>query len=234
MWIFTDAAGTYFHVVVDRLDGTDAQHFGAGALALYGDGDITGGEYVYGQRFEQGVTTSVAVLPGSTTLLDGFAVDATPPTGLANMEDFVATIHLEGFPNAVASQKWQINMGNQGLSNLGLDRAGIARGLNHGGFRSGPGVLQWGEFEGNVASGLQPGYPINTYFNDISTSGVDIYGPLGRMRDVRGINITNFVLGDTVTIGSDTWHLFPTFRKGETGALMTTTGHQGIMYKEIP
>lgn len=231
-WCFTDAAGTYFHCAV-RRNTTDAIHFGAGALFLYGDGDITGGEYVYGHRIQTVFNNSVGILSGTSILLDGIAADGAFPIP-SNMEEFAATIHLEGFPGAVASQKWQVNMGNQLTTNLGTDRAAIARGINTGGFRAGCGVLQWGEFIGSLASGLIPGYPINTFYREFTAVPHRTHGPLGRMKDVRGINIANFVIGDTVVIGSDTWHIFPSFRKFISGALTNTSGHQGIMYKEIP
>lgn len=228
-WCFTDTSGTYFHVVVQTAV-TDVQHFGAGALDLYGDGDITGGEYVYGQRVQFGFSIGSTLLGGATTLLDGLSVDGGTPN---DMETFVATVHLEDFPGMVANQKWQVCMGGQGNANHGLDRASIFRGIMTGGFRAGPGVLNFGEFLGSTVGGLVPGYPVNVFYRETTASPHRTHGPVGRQLDVRGVNITNFVIGDTVTIGSDTWHLFPTFRKFISGSKLDTTGHQGIMYKEI-
>ena len=56
---------------------------------------------------------------------------------------------------------------------------------------------------------------------------------LGFQQDVRGVNIKDFVGGDIQTVGGDDWYLFPTFRKGESGALLNTSAHQGFAYKKI-
>ncbi len=234
MWIFTDAAVNYFNCVIAKT-AVDAVQFGSGSVLKYGDGDWTGGEYVYGHRQQGTVTAGTATLAGSTFLLDGLCVDSGAPQP-TNMEEYAATIHMEDFPGMVANQKWQVNMGAQPLANLGTDRAAVHRGVCYGGFRAGMGPLQWGEFKGSLAAGLIPGYPINIwYYDDTSGSlGVgDLYGPMGRMRDVRGINIENYVLGDTKVIGSDTWHIFPSSKKATIAPFTATSMHQGIMYKEI-
>lgn len=224
-WCFEE--DYYFHVVV-QINTTDYVHFGAGALALYND--WTGGEYVYGHRQQTGPNTSVAVLDGTTLLLDGLCKDGTDPS--SGMELFAATIHCESLPNQVAGGKYAVSMGNQGSSNLGNDRQTTPKARVHftGGMRAGPGVLAWGQFYGNVASGLLPGYPLNTFYFDRSTG--DAYGPMGRVKDVRGMSIRDYVAGQEITVGSDTWVIFPAHRRYE-GTLTNSSGYQGIIYKKI-
>ena len=229
VWFFSGP--NHIYVVIGQPAATDVQHFGAGSGVKYGDGNWTGGEFVFGQRFHKGPSSLVAVLEGSTALLDGWCrsnLNGAP----ANMQEYAATVHMEGFPNMVASQKWQVVMGEQSLLSLGNDSAAIARGLCCGGFRAGMGVLQWGGFRSNPAVGMVPGYPINTSYLDPTTG--DVHGPMLRMPDVRGININDYVIGDAITIGSDTWRAFPTGRKFVSGSQVNTSGLQGIMYREIP
>jgi hypothetical protein len=225
-WCFEE--DHYFHCVVQKsaTPTIDFVHFGAGALDK--ENDWAGGEYVYGLR-QEFTSSSVAVRDGTSALLDGFCKDGD----VAAMEFYAATVHVTGLDDQPASGKYAVNMGGQGSGDLGNDRQGSPIGRIHfyGGFRAGPGTSQWGVFHGNVASGLLPGYPINVWYNNITTG--DSAGPMGRMKDVRGISLKDYVGADEVTVGGDTWILFPTFRRGDTGSLTNTCGHQGIAYKKI-
>ena len=226
-WVFEE--DFYFHVVV-QTTALNYLHFGAGALDKFND--WVGGEYVYGQRQETTGSTSVAVKAGTSVLMDGLCKDGGVPN---NMEEFAATIHVTGMLNQPAGGLYAVNMGDQAAANLGNDRQGApkARIKFEGGFRS---VPEWGVFHGNVASGLLPGYPIVSFHRDVlgGSPTNDIQGPLGRMKDVRGMSIRNYEPGDEITIGGDTWVIFPTFKKWPgSGALTATSGNQGIVYKKI-
>jgi len=217
----------YFHVVIEASVG-EYVHFGAGSLEKFND--WTGGDYVYGHRFNGSSSTNSAVDAGTTNLLDGL-VNGT------NLEKHAATVYLIGMLNQPAGGIYGVVMGNQSAASLGQDRQSVPKDRVHlmGGFRGGPSTLQWGMFHGNVASGLLPGYPITIFHRDVlgGTPTGDIEGPLGRMPDVRGMSIRNYAGGDELVIGSDTWVVFPSFKKYPgSGSLANTSGYQGIAYRK--
>lgn len=224
LWVFED--DHYFHAVVRwPFSGSDVYtHFGAGILDKYND--WTGGEYVYGGRAQLGTASDVAILAGSTNILDGIVNGAT-------MELNAATIRMESMADQVAGGKYAVHMGNQGSGSLGNDRQSSPKARIHtaGGFRAGPGVSAWGQFAGTLAAGLLPGYPFNVFHWNRTTGNV--HGPLGVVKDVRGINIKNYTVGQELNIGGDIWIVFPSFKKWVSGSLSGTTGYQGIMYKKI-
>ena len=223
-WCFED--DDYFHVVV-RRDTDRYEHFGAGLLAKYND--WTGGEYCYGQAVDVTFNTNTCLRGGASYLLDGLSADDTP--GFTNMEERCATLHLEGFDNQPGSGKWAVVMGNQPSANLGVDRAAVGRVHVNGGFRSGLFAPLFGQFAGTVQRGLVPMYPVVVaYWNRTNN---DVYGPLGAMQDVRGVSIKDFVAGQEITFGGDTWVVFPSHRRQDSGATAGFTARQGIAYKQV-
>lgn len=223
-WCFED--DNYFHVVV-QVDADEYAHFGAGVLDKFND--YTGGEYVYGHRNSSG-TSAPALSINSTVLLDGILASSSPGN-----ETYAATIHLEGLANQVASGKYAVCMGNHGSANLGNDRQAAPKARLHvnGGFRAGFFPFLFGQFPGSVQRGLLPMYPITPVYWDRTTD--HFHGPLGMLKDVRGLNIRDFAAGDEVTIGSDTWTVFPTAKKALTdaGTGAGFTEYQGIAYKKV-
>lgn len=203
----------YVHIVVESSADV-FKHFGWGALEKLGD--WTGGEYAYGHR----KTVSGATSGSDTLLLDGLFTDTT-----SAQESRAATLHVEGLPNQVGSGKW----GNVWAATTGAenDTAGVAKVNIQGGFRGGPTAYQFGRYSAGSSSGGIPMYPIELYYRDVANFRVYY---LGRMKDVRGVNIRNFAPRDTVVIGSDTWYLFPAQQKtvGNTGQ---GTNNQGIAYR---
>lgn len=222
-WCFED--DHYFHCVVEwTFSGASVYtHFGGGYLDKFNDWD--GGEYVYGGRAQLGTSSDVALLPGSTNLLDGVLNGGS-------MQLNAATIHMENMADQVAGGKYAVAMGNHASGSLGNDRQGAPKARLHvaSGFRGGPGVMAWGQFTGTLAAGLLPGYPILAFHWNRTNDHVY---PLGVMKDVAGISIKNYTPGQELTVGSDTWIVFPSFKKWISGSLSGTTGHQGIMYKKI-
>ena len=77
-------------------------------------------------------------------------------------------------------------------------------------------------------------YPIvTTYLNQTATPDTFI-GPLGQMKDVRGLNIRDFADEEEIVVGSDTWVVFPTYRRAPTDTTAQGyTGYQGIAYKKV-
>ncbi len=219
-WAFED--DDYCHVVV-RYDTDSYTHFGFGLLHKFND--WTGGEYCYGQEWTD-VSSNCAVQTNCSLLLDGLAADASPIT---NMEERSATLHIEGMTEQAGSEIWGVAMGNQNSANLGTDRGANDRIHILGGFRAGLLVPHFGQFAGTVARGLVPMYPILVaYWN---RTNADIT-PLGTMQDVRGVSMRNFAAGDEITVGGDTWVVFPSRKRADAVASGTSV-YQGIAYKQV-
>lgn len=233
-WCFTSNSSPHYAHVVVQITLTTFVHFGFGIIDKIGD--WTGGEYCYGHRQQTGFNNSVAILTGTSALLDGGSADGGPPTP-SNMEEYGATVHMEGMPNQVGggSGKWGVALGAQNPANIGTDRAAVARQQLVGGFRGSYLARAFGRYQSAPTDGLAPMYPIALWYDDTSnvTVSVTAVSLLGWMQDVRAFNIKDFVGGDIVLVGSDEWYVFPTYIKGETGALTGTSAHQGIAYKKI-
>jgi hypothetical protein len=226
-WAFED--DHYFHVVVEAATGF-YMHFGAGMMEKFGD--WTGGEYVYASRQETNFSTDVGIKNGTTHLLDGLAADAGAPQPTA-MEPYCATIHCESLPGQVAGGKYAVHMGLQGSGDLGNDRQSVPKGREHftWGYRAGPYARLLSRFDGSDLSGHLPMYPIVSAYWRRGTN--DLYGPMGYMKDVRGVSIRNYVPGQELTIGGDTWMIFPSYRKWVSGSHSNFSDHQAIAYKKV-
>lgn len=230
-WCFED--DNYFHCVVQLADAVNYVHFGAGLLDKFND--WTGGEYVYGHRKDTAFSGAQVLTIGNTTIaLDGLLVNTSP--GLTTgAELYAATIHAEGLAGQGGSEKWCVSMGGQSSANLGNDRQGSPQPRRHwlGGMRGGPWALNFGQFRGTLGRGLCPMYPVMSLYWRRSPD--EVYGPMGQMKDVRGVNVRDFSAGDEVTVGSDVWTVFPTCRKSTSDSTVNAgeSGYQGIAYKKV-
>lgn len=229
-WCFED--DNYFHCVV-QASATLFVHFGAGQLDKFND--WTGGEYVYGHRRDTNFSGSLSLPIGNSTyLLDGLLMNTSP--GLTTLaETYAATIHAEGLAGQGVNEKWCVSMGNQASANLGNDRQGSPQPRRHwmGGYRGGVHTKNLGLFRGTLGRGLCPMYPIISYYWRRSPD--EVYGPMGQMKDVRGVNIRDFAAGDEITVGSDVWVVFPAGVKSTSDTMSGTgfSGYQGIAYKKV-
>lgn len=225
LWVFED--DNYWHAVIRHT--TDRyEHFGSGLLTKYND--WTGGEYAYGKVQDAVFNLNQAERGGTSILLDGLAFDESP--GLTNMEEHCATLHIEGMAEQT-TEKWGVCLGNQNSANLGTARNADDRVHILGGYRSTPLNLlnNFGQFAGTSGRGLVPLYPILTWYFDRTTG--ELYSPLGYMPDVRGISIRNYAPEQEITVGSDTWVVFPSHRRSTGGSGVALTGYQGIAYKQV-
>lgn len=229
-WCFEDT--NYFHVIARTGAAGSYRYaqFGAGLLTKYND--WTGGEYCYAQAVDtQSSGAGVTRLLPASYLLDGLAQSASAPS-FTNMEARCATLHIEGMDNQAVGGKWGVSLGNQASGSLGTDRGGTARLHIYGGYRSGLFAPLYHNFEGTYARGLVPlGPVIPAYFNRTTNN---IHGPLGVMPDVRSISLFNFEAEDSITVGSDTWVVFPAYRRFTSATGNTsTTGYLGVAYKQV-
>lgn len=214
----------YVHFVVE-IDAGGPVYIHGGFGVLDKIGDFVGGAYAYGYRHVSGVSSFVAVHQDTSVLLDGVANGAGD-------QGFFATVHIEGLQNQLGggSGMWAVSCGNQGVLDLGNDRAAVARSKIQGGFRGGPIPAAMGRFSGTQSESHQPMYPMLSWYVDTTTGDTH---PLGFQKDTRGINIANWVAGDVINIGGENWQVFPTRRKWLSGALTATSGHQGIAYRQV-
>ena len=223
-WCFED--DTYVHVVVET-SANNYVHFGFGILDKLGD--WTGGEYCYGFKFYTVNSTEVGIKGSNSFLLDGLTKD-NDPSPQVDREFFCATVHVEDLPNEGGSSKWAVHMGDQGSGDLGTDRATEDRIHFTCGFRGGLLARPFGRFGADSEKALIPAYPIGSFYWDRTDDSARF---MGFMNDVRGANIRYFVGGDEVTVGSDTWVLFPSGFKQTGVSAAGTTAWQGIAYKKV-
>lgn len=221
-WCFTGDSPTYAYVVVEVSAG-NYQHFGFGVLDKFND--WTGGEFCFANKNGTG-----ALITGvnSHFFMDGRAAGT-------NEQNFAATVRIEGMTDTPASGRWGVTISDaQSSAQLGVDSAAVARLHLVGGYRAGTHFNRFACQPGTISSSLVPSSPIVIYHFDRNVSGsstfTNSWAPLGVMPGIRGLSIQNFEAGDTVTIGSDTWYLFPTYRKYTT-TTNGTTSYAGVMYK---
>lgn len=217
------AVSDFFYVVLEYETGK-YRHFGAGELAgAHKNGDWTGGAFAYGAEWATGI--SDIDTPRSSQ--HSFLLD-----GLASVANEAATIHMEGFQNGPANSKW----GVIGLMTLtpGNDTAGNGRYVVQGGARGGPHIEAFMPFVPAVNTGIVPGIPIKLYAIN-TTPAPDRAYLLGTMPDCRMISIGAFDPAAEITIGSETWKIFPAARKQYTagGAGNTEESwNMGVIYRK--
>ena len=231
-WAFEDV--DYTHIVVEVSDGRYV-HFGWGILEKYGD--WTGGEYCYGQVNSLLPYTSGLIAGDSVSYhLDGHLNDNSGEGYVSGTELLAATIHAEGLPNQTVNGQWCISAGGKTSASVqatfGNDRQAVpvARHMFIDGLRAGVPCETFNRHaQGTDISGHHAMWELAPRYYDDSTG--DVYGPMGRVLDVRGINVANWTGGDEILQGGDTWVIFPAQVKWVSGA--QTSGNLGIAYKKV-
>jgi len=237
----------YCHVVVQTGD-TTFEHFGFGVLDKL-NGDWIGGEYAYGQRDNiGGFTSGSAFFDGWSLLLDGMLNDTSDAGGQADDSELhAATIRCERMPNQVTNGMWGVNVGGKRLSggspqtDFGFDRqsndgasSDTAREHFTWGVRGGPFANGFYRMMGSDVSGHTSIWPIATCYVDQTTG--DIHGwPTGRMKDIGCINIENYEAAQEITLagGTETWMVFPGYKKWTSSGVENNTAFLGIAYKKV-
>ena len=213
----SEAAPFYCHVVVEHSSG-QFRHFGFGQMNKVGD--WTGGEYCYGHHWAQGASS--ADVPTANAHAWGW-------DGIGTTTSIAGTIHAEGLDQQGASEKWIVLTG---ATTGGTDRAAVTRQVALGSSRSG----LWTHYLSWLTTAqlnlYKPLIPIGAVFRDTSTSP-DTWYLLGTQPDVAIINIANFSAGDDITVGSDTWRVFPWVRKQFLENDTEESRNAGIAYKNF-
>lgn len=207
----------YLHCAVEISSGV-WRHFGAGTLTKRGD--WTGGEYVYGHVHVSGNLTSTT----NTTLMDGLFNSTTDA-----VKRQAATLHVEGLPGEAGSSKWGNIWGNKSFTTAEpTDDAGNAKVTIQGGYKAGPIAQHFGFLPAGSTSGLVPMYQFALFYLEAASTRAYL---LGYMPDVRGVNIANFAAAQEVSIGSDTWVVFPDSQKSTSGT--NASFNRGVAYKKV-
>jgi len=211
------SAPDYTHVIIEESSGV-FRHFSFGELDKVGT--WTGGEYVVGHKWvENGSADDDFMNTSHSILWDGlYTFD----------NDECGTVHVESLPDQVASGKWGVIYGNR--TGAGNDTAAVARVDLVGGVRDGP-LTTLGSVPASSINGFVPLIPIPIFYKNV-TPAPDDWRLLGFVPDARVINITNFNPGDEITVGGDTWKVFPWVRKRFLQDNTQESGNAGIAYKK--
>ncbi len=216
-----DSGSAYVHVVVE-ISSETFRHFGWGELEKFND--WTGGEYCYG-HFADEATNSSAVDTAATVPFDGMQSSTSSSTGKRG-----TTIHAEGLPHQGGTEKWLHHAGGVPNDDVDFnDTAGNAKRLAFGGQRAGPLAFPMSQFRSDIATGHIPMYPWGIFTRDFVNQFMYF---LGNVPDIRGIDMFNFSAGQEVTIGSDTWVIFPQVRRTEDN-IVGRTYYAGVAYKKV-
>lgn len=208
------------------------RHFAFGNVEKFGT--WTGGEFVSGHQWTRYNSGQDLDVPSSTyhsVLLDGAYVNGDgqgTPYKRAG-----ATVHCESLPNQDVAGKWGAVGYAYGMTtpaNL-TDTAGEDMLTLYGGCRNGPAVAQFGWQEPDISKGYIPIIPIELYYVDTSTSP-DNYHYLGRLANCGHIQMKGLDPNSTITIGADTWRVFPAVRKSRVGGNNEESWWMGLIYKQ--
>jgi len=209
----------YIHIVVE-VDANRFRHFGFGNIEKYNN--WTGGEYCYGSNWDQG--SSYIDVPSSTRHQCGL-----DHNGFAGL--YAATMHVEGLPNQDGASKWGAFAADTTTA-AGNDRGGNPRAILFGSARAGLWTRMLGWMRSSVFNAYKPLMPIEILYKDQSVSP-NSFMWLGKQPDVAVINIGSLAVGDTLTVGSDDWMVFPFVKKQKLGNNTEESWNAGFAYKKI-
>jgi hypothetical protein len=208
----------YFYAVVEITSGV-FRHFGFGALIKMGN--WTGGEFAYGHVWSQ----NAAQIDDPSGASHAFLLDC-----IGGSSDIAGTVHIEGMPGQGGTERWGCTGSFTG-GTAGTDTAGVTRRSLMGGSRGG----FWGYymlwFPYSTLNAYKPLVEIPVIWRDTSTAP-DTWQWLGVMPDVALINIRNLNAGDEITLGAETWKVFPWVRKQFLQNDTEETRNAGVAYRK--
>ena len=206
--LFAPNSGTkYVHCVIEISSGI-YKHFGFGGLATFGS--VTGGgAYMYSQAYHYEVP-GYQNQPFSTyhsVPFDCLAVSGSSPTQVRADID-------------AKSPGWFTFDADQGgqVRGFGPVRAGEAGAFGLSNYQHM--AYQLNLRTPNTFNELTPLIPMPVFVERASS----LWSPVGYVQDMRYVNMESIVAGDTLTIGSESWMVFPLHQR-------TTVWNQGT---EVP
>jgi hypothetical protein len=206
----------YIYVVVEVSSGV-YRHFGFGNIKKFGT--WTGGEFVYGH-----ILASFA-LDDPDSSAHQFLLD-----GLASSVADMGTMHVEDLSWQDVDEKWVV-FGNTARANAGQDRAGEQRGVFIGTSRCGL-AYYLSTMRYTEGTALKLITPVQVWdFNQAATP--DTYAFMGEMVDVGIVNMHAFTPGQEITVGTDTWMVFPWVRKRYEKDDEQESWNAGVAYKKV-
>jgi hypothetical protein len=207
----------YLHIVVE-ISSNVFRHMAFGEIDKYSD--WTGGEYCCSQN---------QFAAGPTDYRNTVLFDARYGYTSGDFARRAATIHVEDLPNQDANGKWGQIWGINALASVPTDSAGEDKINIQGGMRGGPIARHFANIPSSASTGMVTMVQIGAWYIDTVTDYVYL---LGYMPDIRFLNIRNFAPKQEVTIGSDTWVIFPTSQRTESAGT-DSTYYSGIAYKKV-
>lgn len=188
----------YCHIVVEVTSGIFV-HFGFGNLVKVGT--WTGGEYAYGGIWSQ---ASISIIDVPSSPSHSMLLDSNVST-----LDEGATMHMEGVGDQGVSEKWGIFYTS---TSGGTDTAGETRRVLYGSSRQAGFHLQIQNIRQEALASYVPISPVVVAYFDQTISPDKIIW-LGQMPNVGILNLGSLSPGDDITLGGETWTVFPWARK---------------------
>lgn len=205
-WFFEDAATEpYVHYVLEYAPGFYV-HGSFGEVEKFGT--WTGGEY-HGMSIWPSSANIARAVSGSSV------VDS-----VHNVRGQAATIHAESLPGQDVTSKWGLFL--NASTSLSTDRGGNPRVRFLGGSRAGYLTHAFQGIQANPNNGFVSMVPLLAYY----TSGARYFGKFIDVVEMNGFFLN---AGSSITVGANTWHVFPTLRKATSG---TTSGNLYLAYRQ--
>lgn len=213
---FTDNTTKYIHCAIETEPGR-FYHLSVGTIDKRGV--WTGGEYV---TSDIGSDTSMPVN------IAGSIWQSNASTTSSTVTSF--SMHIEGLPGQDVAGKWMIGLTNNttiGSNSAGNDRAGNPRMTGWAAAYSAGFGLSVSGFPYNTLDGLVPLIPIEVWYKHTPSSGLHNCYLLGWAPDVYVMNMSAYPAGAEITIGADTFMIFPARQKG------VSHGNMGYAYRKV-
>jgi len=208
----------YIHVVVEISTGI-YRHFGFGQSIKLGD--WVGGMYSYGQYWDQ----SVANIDNPLTTIHNGALSGANSTNATRTDG----VHAQGLPDQVGSTKYLRASSNQSTD----DDAAVVGQFFPAGWSDGQNI-HFMSAQDSQLNGFKPLIPI-PFYQWYTPSAPDNARLMGYYPDVRTVNLEGLNPAQEITVGSDTWVVFPITRKGNNGLSFDQeqSYNFGLAYKKV-
>jgi len=208
----------YIHVVVEKSSGI-YRHFGFGQTLKLGS--WTGGTYVYCHYWQQ----AVATIDNPNSLLHVAAMSG----GAVSNNTRGPGVHAEGLPDQGVGSKY-LRMSTS--TSMVDDDADPIGNFFPAGWYDGQNI-HFMAAQSSDLNEFKPLIPIPLYQWHFSTP--DNARLLGYVPDHRSINLYGLNVAQEVTVGSDTWAVFPITRKGNSGLALDLeqSYNFGLAYRKV-
>ena len=242
-FLFTDGdgvgtPGTYVHAVI-QVSANEFRHLWVGTMTKYGT--FTGGEYLVGHYHRLSSTGTTAndaaeidqpydgehIPPGQITGNRDLSLNQEDNIGrnavfrAVGLVTGVEWFHCHGFGGAPLSTTQQ-----HGTYNTPID-VGAGAMVGYG---DSFGAALWA-CEPNLAAKAKPLVPY-TFLASVDFEAAYRWGAVGQLPDARRVNMRGLSAGEALTIGTDTWRVYPLVNSdASVGVGNPYTGYEGIAYR---